>query len=382
MAWEPSEEQRDFRDGLRRFLAEHAPSTALRKAIASDPAYDTALWQRLTGELGLPGLCVDEALGGQGFGPEEQACVQRELGYALAASPYFASAVLAGGALAALPASPARDARLAAIAAGETAALAWVEPGAGFGLEEVALVALPSGDRMRLRGAKTCVVDGHSAAHVLVVARLPGTRGLDGLALLALTGDARGLSRRRLESFDPTRALARLDFDGALATPIGVAGEDGHALARAQQLATVALAQEQVGAMERVVAMAVDYAKERTQFGRAIGSFQAVKHKCADLWIALETARVAADAATEVAASGEPGLAEAASLAKCWCSEAGFEAAAESIQIHGGIGFTWEHDAHLFFRRAKSSEIFLGDPAWHRERLARSLDLRGAEARA
>jgi alkylation response protein AidB-like acyl-CoA dehydrogenase len=235
---------------------------------------------------------------------------------------------------------------------------------------------------MRLRGAKTCVVDGHSAAHVLVIARLAGTRGHGGLALLALPGDAKGLSRRRLESFDPTRPLARIDFDGALATPVGVAGEDGPALARAQDLATVALAQEQVGAMERVVAMAVGYAKERTQFGRAIGSFQAVKHKCADLWIALEAARVAADAATEVAARGEPGLPEAASLAKCWCSEASFQAAAENIQIHGGIGFTYEHDAHLFFRRAKSSEIFLGDPAWHRERLARSLGLRGVEARA
>ena len=382
MAWEPSAEQRDFRDGLRRFLAEHAPPTALRKAIGSGPGYDTSLWQRLTGELGLPGLTVGEACGGQGFGPEEQACVQRELGFALAASPYFATAVLAGGALMALPASPARDALLSAIAGGETAALAWVEPGAGFGLDEVALLAEPSGGRLRLRGAKTCVVDGHSAAHVLVIARLRGTRGQEGLALLGLPGDAEGLSRRRLESFDPTRALARLDFDGALATPVGVAGEDGPALERALELAIVALVQEQVGAMERVVAMAVEYAKQRTQFGRAIGSFQAVKHKCADLWIALETARVAADTATEIAARGEPGLAEAASLAKCWCSEAAFQAAAENIQIHGGIGFTYEHDAHLFFRRAKSSEIFLGDPAWHRERLARSLGLRALEARA
>ena len=382
MVWEPSEEQRDFRDGLRRFLAEHAPSTALRKAIGSSPGYDTALWRRLTRELGLPGLTLDESCGGQGFGPEEQACVQRELGFALAASPYFASAVLAGGALMALAASPARDALLSAIAAGETAALAWVEPGREFDLAEVALVAGPSEGGLRLRGAKTCVVDGHSAAHVLVAARMAGTRGGDGLALLALRGDAKGLSRRRLESFDPTRALAQLDFDGALATPIGVAGEDGPALARALDLATVALAQEQVGAMERVIAMAVDYAKQRTQFGRAIGSFQAVKHKCADLWIALEAARVAADAATEVAAGGEPGLAEAASLAKCWCSEASFQAAVENIQIHGGIGFTYEHDAHLFFRRAKSSEIFLGDPAWHRERLARSLGLRSVGARA
>src|SRR5215510_13051802 len=189
MAWEPSEEQRDFRDGLRRFLAEHAPPAALRRAIGASAGYDTVLWQRLTRELALPGLTLDEACGGQGFGPEEQACAQRELGFALAASPYFASAVLAGGALTALAPSPARDALLSAIAAGATAALAWVELGAGFGLEEVALVAESSTGGLRLHGAKTVVVDGHSAAHVLVVARLPGTRGLEGLALLALPGD-------------------------------------------------------------------------------------------------------------------------------------------------------------------------------------------------
>jgi alkylation response protein AidB-like acyl-CoA dehydrogenase len=380
MAWESSDEQRAFREGLRGFLREHAASAALRRAAASETGYDPALWLRATRELGLPCVAIAEACGGQGFGPLEQALVQRELGYALAATPYFASAVLAAGALAELPPSPARDALLAAIAQGETATLAWVESGAGFGLEEIAIAVEGAAPSLRLRGAKTLVVDGHSAAHLLIVARLPGTRGLDGLALLHLPGEARGVARRRLESFDATRALARLDFDGCVATPIGVVGRDGPALARAQTLATVALAQEMVGVMERVIEMAVGYAKERTQFGRAIGSFQAVKHKCADLWIALEAARTAADAASELAATGDPGVALAASLAKAWCAEACFKAAAENIQIHGGIGFTFEHDAHLFFRRAKSAEIFLGDAAWHRERLAAALGLGGAKA--
>jgi alkylation response protein AidB-like acyl-CoA dehydrogenase len=376
MAWEPSDEQRAFREGLRSFLREHAPSAALRQAASTDAGYDAALWQRATRELGLPGVAIAERCGGQGFGPLEQALVQRELGYALAASPYFASAVLAAGALAELPPAPARDALLAAIASGETAALAWVEPGAGFGLEEISLVAEPAPTGMLLRGAKTAVVDGHSAAHLLVVARLPGTRGLEGLTLLHLPGAAPGVARRRLETFDPTRALARLELDGAAATPVGVAGQDGLPLLRAQALATAALAQEMVGGMERVVEMAVGYAKERTQFGRPIGSFQAIKHKCADLWIELEAARTAADAASERAAAGDPRVGEAASLAKAWCSEACFRAAAENIQIHGGIGFTFEHDAHLFFRRAKSAEIFLGDAAWHRERLAAAIGLR------
>src|SRR5262245_56089240 len=269
MAWEPSDEQRAFREALRGFLREHAPSPALRRASASEAGYDTALWQRATRELALPGVAIAESLGGQGFG-------QRELGYALAASPYFASVVLAAGALAALPPARARDAVLTAIAAGETAALAWVEPGAGFGLEDVALTAEAAPGGVALRGAKTAVVDGHSAAHLLVVARLPGTRGQDGLALLHLPGGAPGVARRRIESFDATRALSRVEFDGALATPVGVAGQDGEGLLRAQAQATAALAQEMVGLMERVVEMAVGYAKERTQFGRPIGSFQAV----------------------------------------------------------------------------------------------------------
>jgi alkylation response protein AidB-like acyl-CoA dehydrogenase len=375
MSWEPTDEQRAFREGLRAFLREHAPSAALRRAASSERGYDPALWQRLTRELALPGVAIAEVHGGQGFGPYEQALVQRELGYALAATPYFASAVLAAGALAEMPATRERDALLTALAAGETATLAWVEPGAGFGLDEVAMTVEGAGAELRLRGAKTVVVDGHSAEHLLVVARLPGTRAFEGLVLLRVAGDARGLARRRVESFDSTRALAWLDFDGVAATPIGVAGHDGEALARALTLATVALAQEMVGTMERVVEMAVGYAKERTQFGRAIGSFQAVKHKCADLWIALEAARAAADAASERAASDGADVAEAASLAKAWCSEACFRAAAENIQIHGGIGFTFEHDAHLFFRRAKSAEIFLGDAVWHRERLAAGIGL-------
>jgi alkylation response protein AidB-like acyl-CoA dehydrogenase len=370
---EALEEQQVFRETLRRFLAERAPSAELRRAMESERGYDVALWKSATEELALAGLAIDERWGGQGFGAQELALAARELGYGLACAPFFASAVLAAGALAPFAHDARAAALLRAIAAGETATLAWVEPGAGFELEQVALAAEPS-----LRGTKTGVLDGHSARHLLVVAREPGTRGLDGLTLLALTGDAPGVTRRRLDGFDPTRALARLDFDGAEAAVIGNAGGAGPALARAQELATVALAQEMVGVMERVVAMAVDYAKTREQFGRAIGSFQAIKHKCADLWIALEAAREAADHASRVAARADAPLAElrrAASLAKAWCSDVCFMACAENIQIHGGVGFTWEHDAHLFFRRAKSSEILLGDGRFHRERLAADLGL-------
>jgi alkylation response protein AidB-like acyl-CoA dehydrogenase len=371
---EALEEQQVFRETLRRFLTERAPSAELRRAMESESGYDAALWRSASDELALAGLGIEERCGGQGFGAQELALAARELGYALACAPFFASAVLAAGALAPFADDARAATLLRAIAAGETATLAWVEPGAGFALEEVALERRGG----RLRGAKTCVLDGHSAAHLLVVAREPGTRGQGGLTLLALAGDAPGVTRQKLESFDPTRALARIDFDGAEGAVIGVAGGAGPALARAQELATVALAHEMVGVMERVVAMAVDYAKTREQFGRAIGSFQAIKHKCADLWIALEAAREAADHASRVAARADAPLAElrrAASLAKAWCSDVCFQACAENIQIHGGVGFTWEHDAHLFFRRAKSSEILLGDARFHRERLAADLGL-------
>jgi alkylation response protein AidB-like acyl-CoA dehydrogenase len=381
LAFEPSEEQRAFRESLRRFLGERAPAAARRRAMQSEAGYDAALWRAAAAELGLAGLCVDERHGGQGFGPAEQALVQRELGAALACVPYFSSAVLAGGALSAQGPCDESAALLSAIAAGETAALAWVEPGAGFALEEVRIEAHAGAGGFRLRGVKTCVVDGSTARHLLVVARLPGSRGLEGLTLLRVEPDAPGLARRRLATFDLTRPLARLELGDVPATPLGVAGEAGPALARACELATVALANEMVGVMERAIEMAVGYAKQRTQFGRPIGAFQAIKHKCADLWIELEAARAAADHATEVASRGAAGLAEAASVAKAWCSDVCFHTCAENIQIHGGIGFTWEHDAHLFFRRAKSAEIFLGDAAWHRERLAAAIGL-GAAARS
>ena len=374
------EERRVFRETLRRFLEERAPAPERRRAMESQRGYDPELWRSACSELELAGLAIDERHGGQGFGPEELGLAARELGYALACVPFFSSAVLAAGALAAFADDARAAALLRAIASGETAALAWVEPDAGFALDEVTLSAAA-----QLRGRKTAVIDGHSARHLLVVAREPGTHGESGLTLLALAGDAPGVTRRRLDSFDPTRALASIDFSGAEASVIGSAGGAGPVLARALERATIALCQELVGVMERVVAMAVDYAKTREQFGRPIGSFQAIKHKCADLWIALEAARSAADRASRLAARADAPLVDlrlAASLAKAWCSRACFQAAAENIQIHGGVGFTWEHDAHLFFRRAKSSEILLGDGRWHRERMAQWLRLRGRAMRA
>jgi alkylation response protein AidB-like acyl-CoA dehydrogenase len=232
----------------------------------------------------------------------------------------------------------------------------------------VALEGRRSGGEWRLTGHKTYVLDGHTAQLVLVAARTAS-----GLSLFAVEGDADGMTRTALPTLDQTRKLARLGLSGTPARLVGAEGGAGPALSRTLDLAAIGLAAEQVGGTQRCLDMSVDYGKVRYQFGRPIGSFQAIKHKCADMLLQLESARSAAQYAAWAAAEDSPEVPVVASLAKSVCSEAYFHAAAENIQIHGGIGFTWEHDAHLYFKRAKSSQLFLGDTAYHREHLAQRI---------
>ena len=214
------------------------------------------------------------------------------------------------------------------------------------------------------------MLDGHTAGLILVAARSDA-----GLSLFAVEPDAAGLTRTALATMDQTRKQARLEFASTPATLVGRDGGAAEGLEKTLQLAAVALAAEQVGGAQRVLDNAVDYAKNRMQFGRPIGSFQAIKHKCADMLFEVESAKSAAYYGAWAAATDDDELALAASLAKSYCSEAYFHCAAENIQIHGGIGFTWEHHAHLYFKRAKSSELLLGDPAYHRELLAQRLGI-------
>jgi len=220
------------------------------------------------------------------------------------------------------------------------------------------------------------VLDGHAAGLVVVAAREPGSEGPSGISLFTVDGRAAGLDRTPLPTMDQTRKLARLEFSDVTAEPLGPTGAGWPALMKTLDQAAVYLAVEQVGGAQRCLEMAVDYAKVRVQFGRPIGSFQAIKHKCADMLLAVESAKSAAYYGTWAAAQPDDAeLSVAASLAKAYCSEAYFQVAAENIQIHGGIGFTWEHDAHLFFKRAKSSELLLGDPVYHRQMLAQRIGL-------
>jgi len=356
-----SEDQEELRRFVRQFLEEKSPESAVRELMHTDRGYDEAVWRQMAEQLGLQGIAVEERYGGGGFTFRELALVLEEMGRALLCAPFFSAVVLAAGALSRSGDEAACEELLPAIAAGDCiATLAFEEDDDSNGA-----VAVADGTGWRLRGEKTYVLDGHTADIVLVVARTP-----KGLGLFRCSGDAEALQRELLPTLDLTRKQARLTFSGTPAVAVGRLGGGAAVLEAVLQRAAVALAAEQVGGTQRCLDMAVGYARERMQFGRPIGSFQAIKHRCADLLLECETARSAAYYAAWCAAGGDDDLPVAAAMAKAHCSDAYYRTAAENIQIHGGIGFTWEHPAHLYFKRAKASQLMFGDSAHHRARLA------------
>ena len=239
----------------------------------------------------------------------------------------------------------------------------------------ITLEATESGGKYTLSGEKMFVLDGHTADLIVVVARTAGTNGTDGISFFTVRGDANGLTRTPLSTMDMTRKQAKLELDNVVAEPLGTPGRGWDAFSKTLDQAAVALANEMMGGAQKVLEMSVEYAKVRVQFGRPIGSFQAIKHKCADMLLEVESGKSAAYYASWAAAEDNEELPVVAALSKAYCSEAYFHATAENIQIHGGIGFTWEHPAHLYFKRAKSSEIYLGDPTYHRELLAQRIGI-------
>ena len=368
-----SEEQEELRRVVRRFLETTSPLSETRRLMDTAEGYEPAVWKQLSQELALPGVQIPEAYGGQGFGFVELGVVLEEMGRALYCGPYFGSVALGANAILNAGDEAQKQALLPAIAAGESiAALAFAEPNGRWDAEGVALEARQAAGGFTLHGEKSFVLDGCTADLLIVVARAPGTRGRDGLSFFSLRANADGVERRPLATIDPTRKLAAISFDGARAELLGAAGAGAAPLANTLEQAAAALASEIAGGAQRLLEMTVDYAKARVQFGRPIASFQAIKHKCADMLLALELARSSAYYAAEAAAeANDKELAMAAPLAKAQGSDAYLAIAAEAIQIHGGLGFTWEQDVHLFFKRAKASEVLLGDPDFHRERLAR-----------
>jgi alkylation response protein AidB-like acyl-CoA dehydrogenase len=364
-----TEEQQELGRGLRRFLEDRSPAAQVRRLMETDTGYDPSVWAQMAEQLGLQGLTIPEEFGGAGFGPVEQLVVLEEMGRALLCAPYFATTVLAVNALRASGDATAQRDLLPSVANGSTiATLAVPEEDGAWVTERLQTRARRAGDGWVLDGRKSFVLDGTIADLVLVVAQAPG-----GPTLFAVDGGASGLTRRALQTVDLTRKQAALVLDGVPARRVGAEGAGTGIVERSVQLASVALAAEQVGGAQRCLEMSVDYAKLRVQFGRPIGSFQAIKHKCADMLLEVESAKSAAYYAAWAAADGSDELPLVASLAKAYCSDAYFHVAAENIQIHGGIGFTWEHDAHLYYRRAKASEVMFGGPTHHREIVARHL---------
>jgi alkylation response protein AidB-like acyl-CoA dehydrogenase len=366
-----SEEQEELRRTVRSFLEQKSSEAEVRRLMETTEGYDPAVWEQMGSQLGLQGLHIPEEFGGSGYTYVELIVVLEEMGRALLTAPYFSTVVLAANALIHSGDDAAKKELLPGIASGETiATLAFTEENGRWDEAGITMTAKKDGDGFALDGTKMFVLDGHTADVILVAARTDA-----GVSLFSVAGDASGLTRTPLSTMDQTRKQARLEFSGTPAKLVGTDGQGWATLERVLDLAAVGLAAEQVGGAQFCLEMAVQYAKDRVQFGRPIGSFQAIKHKCADMLLEVESAKSAAYYAGWCAAELNDELPSVASLAKAYCSEAYFHVTAENIQIHGGIGFTWEHPAHLYFKRAKSSELLLGDPTYHRELLAQRIGI-------
>jgi alkylation response protein AidB-like acyl-CoA dehydrogenase len=366
-----SAEHDELRQLVRGFLREKSPSSEVRRLMEADRNRDDAVWAQLAGQLGLPGIVVPTAYGGAGCGPAELGVVLEEMGRVLLVAPYLATVALAGQALATSGDTEAQERWLPGIADGSlTATLAVAEGSGSWDLAEVTACAEPAGagpagEQWAVSGAKQYVVDGYSADLLLVVARAP-----DGLGVFGVDRDAAGVERAKLDTLDLTRELASVTLTVAPAVRVGAGPDTMEWLSWVGDLALAALAAEQIGGAARCLELSVEYAKAREQFGRPIGSFQAIKHKCANMLLEVECGRSAVYHASAALAEGQPDASIAATLAYAYCSRAFANAAKECIQIHGGIGYTWEHDAHLYLRRAKSSQLLFGPPARQRARLA------------
>ncbi|WP_033294972.1 acyl-CoA dehydrogenase family protein [Amycolatopsis jejuensis] len=368
MEWTLTDDQEDLRRTVRRFLRDKAPLSASRKVLESDAGYDPSLWQQMAG-LGLHSLTIPEEHGGAGCGQVELGVVLQEFGRALTPSAFFSTVVLAVNALLLSDAVDAQAKWLPSLAAGElTATVAIGVDGEDQRWGPAGNAVAVSGSTL-LTGRVNAVLDGATADLVLVVAESEA-----GPSLFAVDSEAPGLRRTPLRTLDLVHRQARLEFADVPATPIGLPGTAGDLLAKLFPLVAVAAANEQLGAAEQVLENSVEYARTRVQFGRPIGSFQAVKHKLAEMFLDIELAKSAVRVATWTADHDPAELAPNASIAKAYSAAAYWAAAVESIQVHGGIGFTWEHDAHLYYRHARSMSVQYGDGDLHRELIMSALE--------
>ncbi|HKF91826.1 MAG TPA: acyl-CoA dehydrogenase family protein [Acidimicrobiia bacterium] len=364
-------EQDELRDGVRAMLARECPISLVREVVEKGTAPD-ALWSQMV-ELGWPALTVPERAGGLGMGTVELAVVVEELGRVIAPGPFVPTVTQFAPVVAEAGSREQQERFLGGIATGElTGTLALVEESGSADTGHVTATATPDNDSFVLEGSKETVIEASTADEIAVIARTPGTRGDDGVgAFVVARADVR---LDPIDALDPSRPLARVTLEGVRIGADRVLGAPGPATAaavrRAVELATTALAVETVGAAQAIFDMTLSYVKQREQFGAPIGSFQAIKHKFADMLVALERARATSYFAALTIAEDDDRRALATSTAKAAAGDCAALLAKEGIQIHGGIGYTWEHDMHLYVRRVKSSSLLFGNAAQHRARVA------------
>ena len=371
-----SEEQEMLRASAREFLAKQCPPSYVRQMMEAEDAWDKVFWAKLA-EMGWTGLGIPEAYGGVGTFLD-LVVVLEEAGRALLPGPFFSTMGLAVPTLLESGSEAQKQEVLTAIAAGDArATVALTEPQGRWDADGVTLAAQQSGDGWRLDGVKLFVPDAAVADHVIVAARTRGS-GEDGITLFLVSGRPDGMTVSPLKTMDMTRRWYEVRFDGVQVAGTAVVGSVDQGwvpLRRALDWAAAGLCAEMVGGAQHVLDSSVEYAKTRQQFGKPIGIYQAVSHKLADMLLETESARSATYYAAWAVDADAPDRSLAASMAKAYTSDAYRRAAGNGIQVHGGIGFTWEHDMHLYFKRAKASEVTLGDATYHRELVAQALDL-------
>lgn len=371
MKYSFSEEQIQLRDTVSRFLEQHSTTPEIRRLMDTDSGFDRNVWSRLHHDLGIGGICVSEDYGGANLSFSDLAVVVEEMGRHLFCSPYLSSNVFGVTCIDGFGTEEQKRSLLPDLIAGEKiATVALCESNGGASLGDVATTAQNS----TLNGNKKFVTDGLNADLLIIPAREVNGSDSSTYSLYVVDVDSQGVHQCALKSLDPTRKLTEVRLESAPGTRLGDESISADVYRDFLDRLVTALANEMVGGAQQMLDSAVAYAQERVQFGRSIGSLQAIKHKCAELLLEVEFAKSAAYRAAGAVDDDDPELSEYASIAKAAANDAYVKAASECIQIHGGIGFTWENDTHLWFKRAKSSQVFLGSSEFHRERLLEMWD--------
>jgi len=368
-----SEEQEMLRDAAKRFLADNCSTKFVRQMMADTTAHNQDFWKKLVG-LGWPGLLIPEEFGGQGGSFLDMTVIVEEAGKAILPGPFFTAALLAAPLLIEAGTDEQKKNILPRMAKGEfIGTVAIAEASGRFDADGIQLKATKSGSDYVLNGEKFFVPDAHVANGIAVAARTGGS-GTNGITLLAMNTNTPGITITQLKTVDMTRRLCHVKFDNVKTSEVLGKPDQGWApLNRTLEIAGSALSTEIVGTAQKALDLAVEYAKTRVQFGKPIGSFQAVKHKCVDMMVAVENARSLAYYAAWTVDTRNNEAATAVPMAKAYASDMGKNVTSEAIQVHGGIGFTWEHDMHLYHRRALAGEANFGNAPVHRETVARAV---------